>query len=92
MTTIYVNKIKNNQGGNSVQINALKGIDTAGSITVQSEGTPSLVLQQVIAKIWRKFQNDASSYDSFGISSGTDNGTGNYTHTFSIPNYHSKFD
>ena len=83
MTTIYVNKIKNNQGGNSVQINALKGIDTAGSITVQSEGTPSLVLQQVIAKIWRKFQNDASSYDSFGISSGTDNGTGNYTHTFS---------
>jgi len=38
---------------------------------------------QCVAKIWRKFQSDASSYDSIGISSGTDNSTGNYTHTFS---------
>jgi len=69
--------------GHELHTNTLKGTTTAGSVTVQSEGTPSLVLQQVIAKIWRKFQNDASSYDSFGISSGTDNSTGNYTHTFS---------
>ena len=69
--------------GQTLKVNTVKGTTTAGSVTVQSEGTPSLVLQQVIAKIWRKFQNDASSYDSFGISSGTDNSTGNYTHTFS---------
>ena len=70
--------------GHTLKANTIEGTTTAGSVTVQSEGTPSLVLQQVIAKIWRKFNSsDASSYDSFGISSGTDNSTGNYTHTFS---------
>ena len=84
MSTIFADIFKNTSGGNNIKVNQLSGIDTAGSITVQSEGTPSLVLQTVIAKIWRKFNgSDASSYDSFGISSGTDNSTGNYTHTFS---------
>ena len=38
MSTIFANKIKNNQGGNNVKVNQLSGIDTAGSISVQGEG------------------------------------------------------
>lgn len=34
MSTIFADKFKNTSGGNPVQINQLRGIDTAGSITV----------------------------------------------------------
>ena len=86
MTTIFVNKIKNNQGGNPVQINQLRGIDTAGSISVQGEGTATTNLQQGLLKAWHRAEGDISTVaynDSFNFASITDNGTGNYTSTLS---------
>ena len=78
MTTIFVNKIKNNQGGNPVQINQLRGIDTAGSITIQGEGTATTNLQQGVAKQWVLFQQKTSNviHDSFNTSSVNDHATG----------------
>jgi hypothetical protein len=56
MTTIFVNNIKNNQGGNNVKVNQLSGIDTAGSVTVQGEGTATTNLQQGLCKSWIDFK------------------------------------
>ena len=73
MSTIFADKFKNTSGGNTVQINQLRGIDTAGSITVQGEGTATTNLQQGIAKVWCSWDGDgASVHDSFNQSSMTD--------------------
>ena len=50
MSTIFANNLKNISGGNNVNINQLSGIDTAGSITVQGEGTATTNLQQGLLK------------------------------------------
>ena len=76
MTTIFVNKIKNNQGGNPVQINQLRGLDTAGSITVQGEGSNTTNLQSGLCKHWSQTDNFATIDDSFNLSTLTDVGTG----------------
>ena len=78
MTTIFVNKIKNNQGGNNVRVNQLSGIDTMGSITVQGEGTATTNLQQGLNKVWFTLGVDAVQDDSFNCSSVDDDGTGDY--------------
>ena len=80
MSTIFTNKIKNNQGGNNVRVNQLSGIDTAGSITIQGEGTATTNLQQGLIKHWCHFQmNTGAVNDSFNNSSITDQATGQYT-------------
>jgi len=82
MTTIFVNKIKNNQGGNPVQINQLRGIDAAGSITVQGEGTATTNLQKGLIKHWVNIDGDTpSARNSINNASLTDNGNGDYTIT-----------
>ena len=85
MSTIFADKFKNTSGGNPVQINQLRGIDTAGSITVQGEGTATTNLQQGLTKIWFQFTgvSTASLNDSLNVSSLTDNTTGTYTITYS---------
>ena len=94
MTTIFVNKIKNNQGGNNVRVNQLSGIDTMGSIAVQGEGTNTTNLQQGLLKVWNNFDGtatDAASRDSFNVSGMTDNATGtattSYTTSMANTNY-----
>ena len=85
MTTIFVNKIKNNQGGNPVQINELRGIDTAGSVTVQGEGTNTTNLQQGLLKAWYGYDlySSQNSFEgSFNVSTATDDGTGDVTSTY----------
>tara|TARA_B100000965_G_C19522240_1_gene727091 strand:- start:864 stop:1304 length:441 start_codon:yes stop_codon:yes gene_type:complete len=73
MSTIFADKFKNTSGGNPVQVNQLRGIDTAGSITVQGEGTATTNLQQGIAKVWCSWDGDgASVHDSFNQSNITD--------------------
>ena len=86
MCTIFADKFKNTSGGNPVQINQLRGIDTAGSITVQGEGTATTNLQQGLSKCWCLFEGDGTPAitDSFNITLTTDNGTGDYT--FAITN------
>ena len=80
MSTIFADKFKNTSGGNLVQINQLRGIDTAGSITIQGEGTATTNLQQGLIKHWCHFQmNTGAVNDSFNNSSITDQATGQYT-------------
>ena len=92
MTTIFVNNIKNNQGGNNVKVNQLSGIDTAGSITVQGEGTATTNLQQGLLKTWSFFDVTTDDiHDSFNVASLTDTGSGStttaYTNNMSSINY-----
>ena len=81
MSTIFANKIKNNQGGNDVKVNQLSGIDTAGSITVQGEGSNTTNLQQGLVKAWANFDESgtAAIRDNFNVTDLTDNGTGYFT-------------
>ena len=83
MSTIFANNLKNISGGNNVKINQLSGIDTAGSITVQGEGTATTNLQQGLCKVWQQAQSDSTTpTDSFNVSNITDNGTGTFTTNF----------
>ena len=85
MSTIFADKFKNTSGGNPIQINQLRGIDTAGSITVQGEGNATTNLQQGLAKVWAEMNGTStiSLDDSFNVGGVTDNGTGQYTFTYS---------
>ena len=83
MSTIFADKFKNTSGGNNVKVNQLSGIDTAGSITVQGEGTATTNLQQGLTKAFCSIELDDTVQDSFNATTFTDNGTGDITHTFS---------
>ena len=63
-------------------LNTLTGKTSAGSIAVTGEGgsTPTN-LQQGVAKAWVDATNAAVLTDSFNLTNGTDNGTGDYTYT-----------
>ena len=66
-----------------LRVDNLKGSTTGGSINVLGEGTSATTnLQQGLAKVWLSADSTTAPEDSFNRSSGTDNGTGNYTHTF----------
>ena len=80
MSTIFADKFKNTSGGNNVKINQLSGIDTAGSITVQGEGTATTNLQQGLQKQWIDFNGSGTVaiVDSFNSASISDEGTGDY--------------
>ena len=69
-----------------LNVDTIKGNETAGSITIQGEGSATTNLQQGLLKAWDYYDGSASgaaSYgDSFNIGSTTDNGTGDYTHAF----------
>ena len=87
MSTIFADKFKNTSGGNNVKVNKLSGIDTAGSVTVQGEGTATTNLQQGLAKVWYQITgvSTASLNDSLNVSSFEDKGTGHYMPTFTNP-------
>ena len=58
-----------------------EGIGSASAIA--GEGTATTNLQQGLAKAWFQSNSSAVLQDSFNISGGTDNGTGNYTFAYS---------
>ena len=70
-----------------LKVDTITGVTTAGSIAVTGEGNSTTTnLQQGLAKAWVNFDGDASGIairDSFNVSGNTDNGTGDYTITFS---------
>ena len=85
MSTIFADKFKNTSGGNPVQINQLRGIDTAGSIDVVGEGNSTTTnLQQGLAKEWTLFDQAGNVHgantigDSFNVTSVTDVSTGHF--------------
>ena len=63
-------------GKGSVDIHGEAGTTSSGSTGKTTN------LQQGLAKAFCRAANDASLTNTFNIGSGTDNGTGNYTYTF----------
>jgi len=61
----------------------LTGRATAGNVTITA-GSATMQLQQGVAKAWIRFNGSGTIavIDSFNIASITDNGTGDYTNTF----------
>ena len=91
---IKVDEIKNVAGQYKIKTNVFEGQTTAGSITVQGEGTNTTNLQQGLLKVWNNFDGtatDAASRDSFNVSGMTDNTTGtattSYTTSMANTNY-----
>jgi len=87
MSRVVVNEIEAKVGNDitfndTVKIDTIKGKTTAGSVTVQGEGTNTTNLQQGLAKAWILGTNGAALTDSFNIASGTDQGTGFYDYAF----------
>ena len=66
----------------TVIVNTLTGTTTAGSIAVTGEGNSTTTnLQQGLAKVWCFATEAAVLTDSFNMTSGLDNGTGDYSFT-----------
>ena len=65
-----------------LNVDTIKGKSTAGSITIQGEGSATTNLQQGLCKAWIMQETGTSTLDSLNQASLTDNGTGNYTCTF----------
>ena len=66
-----------------LKVDTITGVATAGSIAVTGEGNSTTTnLQQGLVKAWAKCTNAAGLDDSFNISGGTDNGTGDYTYAY----------
>ena len=67
-----------------LKVDKFTGVTTAGSIDVTGEGNRTTTnLQQGLAKAWFQASSDTTLSDSFNISSGTDNGTGDYSYALS---------
>jgi len=67
-----------------LKVNTLTGVTAAGTIAVTGEGGSTTTnLQQGLCKAWHLSSDAAVPTDSFNISGGTDNGTGDYSYAFS---------
>lgn len=89
MSRVVVNEIQAKVGNDisfndAAKIDTLKGKTTAGSISVQGEGTNTTNLQQGLAKSWISYRGTSTVEirDSLNVGSLTDNSTGDYTITF----------
>ena len=89
MSKIEVNELAVRTGSNitfnnTVEIDTIKGKTTAGSISVQGEGTNTTNLQQGLAKSWISYRGTSTVEirDSLNVGSLTDNSTGDYRITF----------
>ena len=67
-----------------LKVDEMQGVTSAGDITITSEGgSATMQLQQGLNKAWAFVQGaDGSFKDSFNYGSVTDNGTGDYSYTF----------
>ena len=85
---IKVDEIKNVAGQYKIKTNVLEGQTTAGSITVQGEGTATTNLQQGLAKYFINYAQGTDTVNkSLNSSTATDASLGhftlNYTNNFS---------
>ena len=80
---IKVDEIKNVAGQYKIKTNVFEGQTTAGSITVQGEGSATTNLQQGLTKSHNRFNFDGNSITgSFNQSGVSDIGTGEYQATY----------
>ena len=70
-----------------LKVDTITGVTTAGSITIQGEGSATTNLQQGICKAWYDVDGSgtAAINDSLNGSSLTDHGTGDFTITRTNP-------
>ena len=69
----------------TLNVDALVGVSSVNAITVRGEGSATTSLQQGLAKVRYNFELDSSANNfegSFNCSSGSDDGTGDATVTF----------
>lgn len=81
---IKVDEIKNVAGQYKIKTNVFEGQTTAGSISVQGEGSNTTNLQQGLIKWFATHRGDFSNAveDSFNVGSHTDYGTGGVIYSF----------
>ena len=66
-----------------LKVDTITGVATAGSIAITGEGNSTTTnLQQGLAKAWGDCTHEAVITDSLNLSGGVDNGTGDYTYSF----------
>ena len=68
-----------------LKVDTITGVTTAGSIAVTGEGNSTTTnLQQGLAKVWINFdgQSTIATRDSHNVSGITDDGTGQYTTSY----------
>ena len=85
MSTIKVDTYLTRGGASEIAIDKLKGVSSASSISVVAEGGSTTTnLQQGLVKTWMQFDgtSTAALADSLNVGGLTDNGTGNYTPSF----------
>ena len=86
MSTIKVDTYLTRGGASEIAIDKLKGASSAGSLIIVGEGgTATTVLQQGLCKVRYAFdlQTSQNTFEgSFNCASGTDNGGGDCTITF----------
>ena len=83
MSTLKVDTYLTRGGVSEIAIDKLKGVTAAGSMLVVGEGgTNTTNLQQGLAKCWMQQSSGTTINGSFNCSGLTDNGTGDYTTSF----------
>ena len=67
-----------------LKVDEMQGVTSAGDITITGEGTATMQLQQGLAKVWINFdgQSTIATRDSHNSSSISDDGTGQYTTSY----------
>ena len=79
MSTIKVDTIQKANGTSQIGIDKIGGVTSASIVNVIAEGGSTTTnLSQGLAKAWCDADNAAQPQDSFNISGGVDNGTGDY--------------
>tara|TARA_B100002019_G_C21219250_1_gene573754 strand:+ start:881 stop:1390 length:510 start_codon:yes stop_codon:yes gene_type:complete len=97
MSRVVVNEIQAKVGNDisfndAAKIDTLKGKTTAGSITVQGEGTATTNLQQGLAKVWCAYRGNGEALnDSLNVSGLTDHANGDDTHSFTNNMSHANY-
>tara|TARA_Y100001937_G_scaffold73515_1_gene99967 strand:+ start:1053 stop:1442 length:390 start_codon:yes stop_codon:yes gene_type:complete len=68
----------------TLRTNSLEGVDAKNSITIVAGAgnVTTTNVQEGLAKMWHRSSDAASPTDSFNVSGGTDNGTGDFTYAF----------
>ena len=97
MSRVVVNEIQAKVGNDisfndAAKIDTLKGKTTAGSITVQGEGSATTSLQQGLAKVWCAYRGNGEALnDSLNVSGLTDHANGDDTHSFTNNMAHTNY-